>query len=75
MSARLILALLRVAGALRGLTLNHHLTTDPACKRYRAPYPGSRLDRASRGHSCAPCERAQHLAWLDRAIGREWNQR
>lgn len=36
---------------------DHHLTTDPACTQHRAPRPGSRLDRASRGVSCGVCMR------------------
>lgn len=32
-----------------------HLTTDPACVHHKAPYPGSWLDRASRGLECEPC--------------------
>jgi len=34
---------------------SRHLTTDPACVRYRAPRAGSWLDRASRGLECEPC--------------------
>lgn len=32
-----------------------HVRTDPACLLYRAPRPGSRRDRASRGRSCDYC--------------------
>jgi len=32
-----------------------HQRTDPACVIYRAPKPGSRLDRASRGFACPRC--------------------
>lgn len=55
MSARLALALRRVASWIDGLTDSRHLTTDPACREYVAPRPGSRLDRVSRGHACVPC--------------------
>jgi hypothetical protein len=34
-----------------------HVRTDPACVIYRAPRPGSRLDRVSRGVSCPRCTR------------------
>jgi hypothetical protein len=34
-----------------------HLRTDPACMIYRAPRPGSLLDRVSRGFSCPVCRR------------------
>lgn len=32
-----------------------HQRTDPACVIYRAPKPGSRLDRVSRGFACPRC--------------------
>ena len=55
MGARLILLIHSIADWFAGLNDERHLTTDPACIEYRAPRPGSRLDRASRGVSCVPC--------------------
>jgi len=52
---RLVLALEAIAAFVWGLATDRHLTTDPACAHYRAPRPGSRLDRSSRGHSCTRC--------------------
>lgn len=52
---RWVILLDTLGGELLGRTVDHHLTTDPACVRYRAPRAGSRLDRASRGHSCGRC--------------------
>ncbi|KNY07907.1 hypothetical protein AKH00_06730 [Microbacterium sp. GCS4] len=55
MSARLMLALRRVAAWIDEYADSRHLTTDPACREFTPPRPGSRLDRASRGHSCTLC--------------------
>lgn len=52
---RWVILLDALGGELMGRAGDHHLTTDPACVNYRAPRPGSRLDRASRGHSCGRC--------------------
>lgn len=54
MRAWLIIASCWAQGLLQSIQ-NHHLITDPACVRYRAPRAGSWLDRASRGLECEPC--------------------
>lgn len=62
------LILVRNVGVeLIGRADDHHLTTDPVCIRYRAPKPGSRLERTSRGHSCGRCLVARAFGWLDAA--------
>jgi hypothetical protein len=53
-NAWLIVAAWWVQGLLEKIQ-HRHLTTDPACVNHRAPRPGSRLDRASRGLECEPC--------------------
>jgi hypothetical protein len=60
---RLLILALDAGGELLYRANGHHLATDPACVHYAAPRPGSRLDRASRGHSCGRC-------MADRAFGR-----
>lgn len=52
-----------LASAISGTTDDHHLTTDPACRKYRAPRHRSRLDRASRGHGCTPCMFDRAFNW------------
>ena len=54
MRAWMIVATWWAQGAL-DVIKRRHLTTDPACMDYRAPRPGSWLDRASRGLECEPC--------------------
>jgi hypothetical protein len=44
-----------VGGAIQGYAIGRHLVTDPHCKFYRPPRPGSRVDRWSRGLMCEPC--------------------
>lgn len=55
MRAWLILAAWTVGDWITSYTYHRHLTTDPACKQYRAPRAGSALDRHSRGVTCTPC--------------------
>lgn len=55
MRALFLLAVHRLAEAIAGFADDRHLTTDPACTYYRAPRPGSHLDRISRGVSCVRC--------------------
>lgn len=55
MKAWLIVAYWWLRGPLDAISYRNHLTTDPACAHYRAPRPGSWLDRASRGLECEPC--------------------
>jgi hypothetical protein len=50
-----LIAASALASAIESITDTRHLTTDPACVRYRAPRQPSRLDRAARGRSCSPC--------------------
>jgi hypothetical protein len=50
-----LLALHALASSIQSPTDDRHLRTDPLYTEYRAPRPGSRLDRASRGVSCSPC--------------------
>jgi hypothetical protein len=56
-TAWVLLVLATIAGALSEPAFDHHLTTDPACIRYRAPKTNSRLERASRGVGCLVCMR------------------
>lgn len=55
MKAWMIIWAWLAGGAIQAYTYHRHLTTDPACKHYCAPHPGSRLDKWSRGLSCNPC--------------------
>lgn len=57
MTAWLVLWIENLASWLYGFTHDFHLTTDPACNRYRRPKPGGRLERASRDRTCTPCLR------------------
>lgn len=59
----ILLTLHAASSAIEAPTDVRHLHTDPACVKYRAPRPGSRLDRISRGTACTPC-------MADRAWGR-----
>ena len=45
--------------------LAHHLTTDPACIRWRRPREGSRIDSDSRGYGCIRCENERRLQRLN----------
>lgn len=37
------------------IVMRNHLSTDPACVKYRPPRAGSTLARAARGLECEPC--------------------
>ena len=61
---RLVIWVDTLGGELIGWAGYKHLTTDPACVRYRAPRPGSRIDRISRGHSCGRCMQGRAMGWI-----------
>lgn len=64
---RALITLDRIARSLQWIAASHHLRTDPACAQFRAPRPGSRLDRRSRGEACTRCMARRAFGWDDEA--------